>query len=401
MTSTARAGRRRRLLHEGTANASTSNEGVDRPTGSNARFTPPAESASFAVASSVAPRSPLALLAVVAGLALVTGSLTFADRLGLGLSADGDNIAAARLLMVNQPGSLAAWWEAGLWLAVTGQCVLLFGLRRHRTDDLSGAYRWWLIAAMVAVGMSINSATQAHQVVAGQLSSLTGFSPLANGSFWWLAPSSAVLGTVGLRSLLEVKESPLAMVFAGGATVSAVIAAVAGASTVPSLFTAGLSPSLVSAVAAIAMAGCVLLTLLAYSRRIVRESLGEVERPESKKVAEPTIAEAEDTATESETSKPVKAAAEPAKSRPRRATAPAAALAQIDDLEEEEAPVRRRPSASRSKPKRPSIAKETVESKWVSGPEGMDDDYDDGPQSRKLTKAERKRLRREKARDAA
>lgn len=397
MTSSARAGRRRRLLHEGAANSSVQEGGAEESAGSNARFTPPTESASFAVAGSVAPRSPLALLGVVAGLAVVTGALTFADQLGLSLEGGG-NVAAAGLLTVDQPGSLAAWWQAGLWLAVTGQCVLLFGLRRHRTDDMSSAYRWWLIAAVAAVGMSINSATHAHQILAGQLASLTGFSPLANGAFWWLAPGGVLLGAVGLRSLLEVKESPLALAFSGAVVVASILAAVAGSSSAPSALTAGVAPSLVSSTAAMAMAGCVLMTLLAYSRRIVRESLGEVERPASKPVAaiEPAIEEATPVTAEPET-QAVEAVVTKAVSRPRRASATAAVIA--DEVDEEEALSRRRQSASRSKPKRPTLAQETT-TEWVSGPEG-DEDYDDDTQHRKLSKAERKRLRREKARHAA
>ncbi|MEO0530308.1 MAG: hypothetical protein AAF266_06980 [Planctomycetota bacterium] len=324
----------------------------------------------------------------MAGLAVVTASLVFADRLGLVLAESGVNAAAARLLMVDQPGSLAAWWEAGLWLAVTGQCVLLFGMRKHRTDDTSNAYRWWLIAAAAAVGMSITSATHAHQAVAGQMAELTGVSPLPNAAFWWLVPSVVLLGAVGLRSLLEVKESPLAFTFASGAAVASLVAAVAGVLTAPGTLTGGVAPSLVSSAAAMSMAGLTLLTLLAYSRRIVRESLGEVERPATKpaKVNQST----DEKADAEQEFEPAVEDAKPAK-RPRRAEPVIAA--EVDDEEEE--PTRRR----LAKPKRPKLAKETT-TEWVSGPEA-DDEYDEGPKRRKLSKAERKRLRREKARRAA
>jgi len=388
MTSNARTGRRRRILHDGAAgNTPTPNGGEPQPA-TRQRYTPREGSASFAVATSVLPRSPLALLATVFALAAVTAGLAWADQIGVTLAASGAQAAAARLLLIDQPGSLAAWWEAALWLAVATQSVLLFGMRKHRTNDTRGAYRWWLAVAGVSLAMSVGAATTAPAVVASQMAGLTGFSPLADHAFWWFAPGCLVLAALGVRSLMEVKESPVA----GAAGVLAGVLIAGGWSVAAGVLPRGwvVDSPLLAPVATLTGVSLTLLTLLAYSRRIVRETLGELQPP--KPAAKPAESGDEGRSTE------------PARSIPSR-TKPS--TADRDEAEPQRPRIARtepelveRPAARRAKKRREEQA-ESEETRWVSGPEGDDAYEDDGPQRRKLSKSERKRLRREKARRAA
>ncbi|QDT69941.1 hypothetical protein MalM25_28850 [Planctomycetes bacterium MalM25] len=388
--STARAGRRRRMLHEG-AGATGSVASNPEPTtpSSRVRYTPRDGSASFAVASGVLPRSPLALAGVVIGLVAVTAALVWADRFSAGIATA--NAGVARLLSFAQPGSLAAWWEAALWLAVSVQALLLFGVRRQRTDDTRGAYRWWIVVALAALGMSLNSATHAHAAVAVQLAAVTGFSPLAGDAFWWLVPGGLILGGIAIRSLLEIKESPVAAAIGVTGFVIGSVGWLAAAGLMPGLVPTLASP-LFAPAAALAAVSLASVTLLLYSRRIVREAAGEVEAP----VATPKAVERNADAQELKLSAEPEPAPKPTK--PKRQTVAATPEPEAEFAEPDIVPTR---AAKRAKRNAALQASEEPD-RWVSGAEGYNDDgYDDGPSTRKLSKAERKRLRREKARRAA
>lgn len=389
MTSSTRTGRRRRMLHEG-ASAPTAVVSDEDSNGVKVRYTPPEGSSSFAVASRALPRSSMALSIVVAGLLAVTGLVGWAS--GVGSSAVESDSAVALLLNVDRAGSLAAWWEACLWLAVAGQCVLLFGMRRHRTNDLGGSYRWWLFAAAVATGMSVCSATHANTVVASQLASLTGFSPIGGNLFWKVIPGGLLATGAAAWAVLEVRECSASVTYAGAAGLAAAVSAATSAGFVPALG-ASLPTTVIGSVAATTAAVMVLGMLLAYSRRIVRETHGEVAPPAVKKPAQPQTAPALEIDEETED----RSAAPSANSKKRSLAA--------YESEEDEEPAPAKGSAMR-KPRRessrPKLAEETASSKWVGGGEDYSEDYEDeAPQLRKRTKAERKALRREKQRRAA
>lgn len=386
------------MLHEGSAstgNAATL--GAPNEPSARVRYTPRDGSASFSVASGVLPRSPLALAAVATVLVGVAAALLWADRFSAGLATA--NASAARLLNFAQPGSLAAWYEAALWLAVSIQSLLLFGVRRQRTDDTRGAYRWWIIVALVALGMSVNSATHAHAAVAAQMAAVTGFSPLAGDAFWWLAPGALVLGGVLIRSLLEIKESPVAgaVGLLGVAVGSAGWLAAAGLT--PG-FLVGLAPvfgsPLFAPAAVLAAVSLASFTLLLYSRRIVREAAGEVDAP----VATPKSVEKPAEKAKKTETKAAEVEAKPAPTRDRSKPKRPAVVAPEPEAEFDEPEIVPTRAAKRANRRAAQEAAEETD-RWVSGGEGYDEDYDEGPSRRKLSKAERKRLRREKARRAA
>ncbi len=406
MSSSVRDGRRRRLLHEGAGTSTAAPTGDDQPA-EKVRYTPRDGSASFAVASGVAPRSPLAIFGAGVGMIAAVAGLAWADTIGQSIGQTEAGLATARLLRIDQPGSLAAWWEACLWLAVAGQSLLLFGVRRQRTDDTSGAYRWWLAVALLALGMSLNSATEAHAVVAAQLASLTGFSPLTGHAFWWLVPSCLVLGGVAVRSLLEIRESPVAAALGTTGVVLAGVGYVLASGLVPTAVVSLVSPAiggLLAPVAATLAVSFGFLSLLAYSSRIVREAAGEVAAPVVAPKAEKAAAKVAEKKLAA-SSKPAIKDVEEAEEEPapkttkrpqrQRANLKVAETDYEEDLAEPEiVPTRKRKKAAK--------AEASEDSRWVTGGEDYEESYDDDDQPRrKLTKAQRKALRREKARRAA
>jgi hypothetical protein len=81
-------------------------------------------------------------------------------------------------LQPNAAGSLASWFGSALLLCGAVYCCLIYLLRRHRMDDYRGGYRYWVWAAGLLVIASIDTSTGLHQVVADL--------NLAGGRYWWL-----------------------------------------------------------------------------------------------------------------------------------------------------------------------------------------------------------------------
>lgn len=399
MSTTVRDGRRRRLLRDGSASNANPTSKSESPA-EKVRYTPREGSASFAVASGVAPRSPLALCGLAAGLLAVVGGLAWADTFGRAIGQSEAGIATARLLQIDQPGSLAAWWEACLWLAVAMQATLLFGVRRQRTDDTSNAHRWWLVVALVAVGMSLNSATGAHAVVATQLAKLSGFSPLAGHAFWWLLPATLGLGGITVRSLLEIRESRIAALIGVAGVAIATVGYTAAAGLVPSVLAQAFPAvvtSLVVPVSSMVAVSLALLTLLIYSRRIVREANGEVAAPKitPKPVPKAQVAQAPKPKLADTTRDEEPTGKQATRSHSKQTKVKLAEQADDDNFEEPEVVPTKKATRQAAK------AAQAEPTQWVTGGDDFVDDYEEGSKSRKLSKAERKRLRREKERHAA
>ena len=397
MTSSTRTGRRRRLLQEG-ASTLTAVVADGDSSGVKVRYTPPAGSASFAVAARALPQTPIALTTLVAGLLGATALVGWASGGGASIAAADSSLA--HLMNADRPGSLAAWWEASLWLAVAGQCVLLFGMRRHRTNDLGGSYRGWLVAAAVAAGMSLCSATHAGTVFASQAAAITGFSPIGGDLLWKLIPGGLLAVGAAVWVVMEVRECSTAATFAGATGAAVTVAMASSAGFVPS-FGPSLSAGVIGGVTTTAAAVTTLGMLLAYSRRIVRETLGEVAPPVVvKKPSETAKASALELEDDSENEKSHDEPARQAAASKKRS------IAAYHSEEDEEEPASAKGSAmkrTKREASRPRLAEETSdESRWISGSEDFQESYDDeGPQMRKRTKAERKALRREKERRAA
>lgn len=379
MSNSTRTGRRRRLLHDGAATAPTPAPESAEP-GTRVRFTPPAQSASYALASRALPRTPVTL----AGGALALVAITLLVAWVGVAAAPSDSTGLGELLRIGRAGSLAAWWEASLWLAVAGQCVLLFGMRRHRTDDVAGTYHGWLLAAGLATALSAASATHAHAAVASQLAAWSGFQPAA---IWWVGPALLAAAAAGVGIAVEVRECRLAGSLACGAGVALAVATAAATGVVPASLGSvveWLAPPVIASMATAVGATLLLGSLVAYARRIVRETLGEVSPPAA------TRGRAEATPS----------------AEPLLETEPAGAGAPVADesddeafVEEDEDPSRTSHGAARKQRRggtRPRLADSTT-GRWVNGLEDFEEDYDDeAADGRKRAKSERRRERRDR-----
>jgi hypothetical protein len=143
-------------------------------------------------------------LAVIAGLeALYWWMPTLAS------SARGGRLQALDLA---DKGTLAVWFSSTMLTLASLVAILVYTVRRHRSDDYHGHYRVWLWAALCCTLMSIAETARLHEGFQDMMIRLTGTRVFGDGSIWWLAPCFFLLGAVGIRLLLDMRECPLSCV---------------------------------------------------------------------------------------------------------------------------------------------------------------------------------------------
>ena len=263
--------------------------------------------------------------------------------------ADWAQVVSADLISSRVSAGLLAWTSATVLLVSACFSLLIYSLRRHRVDDNRGRYRIWRWDAWACVGLSLNAVVGAHAIVAPILGHLTGWSVLPGNLMWWLIPAALVGSWLLLKVIIESSECRAALSCYLLASLS-LLAAGVFCFWSPSWaveYQDSLHRMLPVAANIFLMTG----TLL-FGRYVVLDVQGLVEHKDNFASAELSVAS-----------------------------------------------VSKRTHKEDSEPS--SSAKETCseESSWVDGSE-PESDYEDQGQ-RKLSKAERKRLRKQKQRRRA
>ena len=103
-------------------------------------------------------------------------------------------------------GSLAVWFSS-MTLALAGAAALVvYSIRRHRIDDYRGHYRIWLWAALCWTVLSVDETASLHEGFKELMSHATGTRVLGDGSIWWVAVYFFVLAAVGTRLFVDMRE---------------------------------------------------------------------------------------------------------------------------------------------------------------------------------------------------
>lgn len=368
-TGTGRDGRRRRVLNDGaraSAAAPTADSGPVEPAAKRRRFAPDDASVSFAIARGVLPTSPWRLTLAVGG-ALVLVALCVVGHLYHTLLP----AALAPLANVQAPTSVAQWLT-GLMTTTAGVlCLVVYGLRSSRTDDVRGLYRWWLTAGVGCLLVSGLLATGAHEIAAGQLVEATGVAVLG-GAIWWVVPAALAFLALAIRPLGDLRESAVSLTFSIAASGCLVVSTLAHLRVLP-----GVAEGHATSVASGALMACLVFAMAAqlrYIRRVLLETDGRLSAPKAK-VKKPAPA-----------AKPVEAKANTAASAPSPKTQPKA-----------QPQPQPKPAAAAKPAAKAAQVKVADESRWTDGSDADDQHYDDDQPRRKLSKAERKRLRKQKA----
>jgi len=158
-------------------------------------------------------------LAVIAGL---EGLYHWMPRLAA--SATDGRVAAFDL---DGEGSLAVWFSS-MTLALAGlTAIVVFTVRRHRADDYPGRYRVWLWAAACWFLLSIDETSSLHEGFKEMMVLVTGTRVLGDGSIWWVTVYFFLLGAVGTRLLVDMRECWLSSAAFVATAVCYVVAVVA------------------------------------------------------------------------------------------------------------------------------------------------------------------------------
>ncbi|MBA4019676.1 MAG: hypothetical protein C0483_21135 [Pirellula sp.] len=324
-------------------------------------------------------------------------------------------------------GSLASWLSTALLTAAAVTAWVVYGVRKHRADDYHGRYRIWFLAASAWLFLGMDEAASLHEALRDLAVGLSGEHGIGHGSVWWLGVFGLVLGFVGLRLALEMRECRLSttLLLACGLVYSAAAVVLLNGELNWFPQVAGIDAVMLEEGLTMTANLLLLTSQLVHARYVVLEAEGEISPRAAKAKKEKTPKTAAKSAKESSAKEPAakeakepvvkiaaKAKAEekaPAKGgglfgwlrktnnidpphavpAPTRKTSdltsvakasnqvPASAFREVDDDESDRA-------ASRVKRVRADFSE-------------SDDEDDDGPRDgRKLSKADRKALRRQK-----
>lgn len=108
-------------------------------------------------------------------------------------------------------GSLAVWFSSATLSLAGLTSLLIYSVRRQRLDDYHGRYRIWLWAGLCWFLMSLDETGSLHEGYKELMSQLTGRRLLGDGSIWWVATYIPLLGIVGIRAVLEMRQNRAAI----------------------------------------------------------------------------------------------------------------------------------------------------------------------------------------------
>lgn len=355
----------------------------------------------------------MVLLPLVAGLLLVAGlEAAYAWLPELAAHTSSGELTAFDLAA---EGSLGSWFSSTTLLLASLAAVLVFMVRRHRQDDYHGRYRVWLWAAALWLLMSIDEGASLHESFQELMTAVSGQRGWGGGALWSIAGYGLLLLAVGTRLVLDMRSCR-----ASTTTFVLAIASYAVAVAVKQK----LVPGLYGARAVMVKEGCemvgnvwLLWAMLLHARYVVLEAEGAlpVRVKREKKVRRSDLAESPAAAEKPKAA--ADSAAAPAKrSWFRRAkvdtahATPPAPAGKAKSAEPKSATVTAR--------RQPSRAEQAAELEYdvdehgdadgdadarrgrVKKPAALrsDDDYDDDSSGPRLSKAQRKAMRRQRDR---
>jgi hypothetical protein len=155
-------------------------------------------------------------LQLLAGAAIVAGlESAYASSLQRA-AADGTVVA---VLDVATKGSLACWFSSLMLLAASVAALLVYTVRRHRTDDYQGRYRVWLWAAGFWFLAATDQAASLREAFRAAMIDWTGTPLYRDGTLWWVVVYALVFGAIGSRLLLDMRPSRLSIAALSAAVV--------------------------------------------------------------------------------------------------------------------------------------------------------------------------------------
>ncbi len=103
-------------------------------------------------------------------------------------------------------GTIAVWFSSTTLTVAAFVAYIVYTVRRHRRDDYHGVYRIWLWASACWLLMSFDETASLHEGFKAMMVHLTGHTLMGDGSLWWAIPYFFLLGAVGIRLLIDMRE---------------------------------------------------------------------------------------------------------------------------------------------------------------------------------------------------
>ena len=201
--------RRRVLLDDNSAassNKSTPNKSK-RQAGSALKYAEAARVDCEARISDLIPTRVYSLLCwFLGGFTLVTGLVVlhgyrfqWAQYLGSG---------CLSILDLTQQPNLATWFSTVALAVASFTAVLIYKIRRHRVDDYRAGYRIWVWTAGFLLLASVNTATGLEDATRGVALHLTGTLIWGDGYVWWVLLVVATFIPLACLLTLDLRRSP-------------------------------------------------------------------------------------------------------------------------------------------------------------------------------------------------
>lgn len=380
-----RTGRRRRVLNEEVLSASSSHvalRAVSAPRSNDPHAPRYGEAASVENHPQITDFVPrrFSTFAMVAALALLSTIALEAIHLYCGRVAAVLGSWATAPLDLTAAGSLAAWLSAVLLLLACFTCLLVYSIRRHKIADDRGRYRIWLAASAACLLLSVASVAPWHRLLAAAAAHYTPWAALRESVFAWILLAGLPLGWIAVRVLADVCESKLAT----SALVMAIacyLTAVAGKlGWLPQI--GPVNEPMATAGATLMGHWMLLLAVVGYARFVVLDAQGLI-------------------AVRSPLSRAKSESADRETKRVSQQALRGDAYESDDDDYAYAGSVKS--FRRRQKTARRSGSATARQTEWIDGslPGPPEDDDGPAPRQRKLSKSERKRLRKLKARERA
>jgi hypothetical protein len=104
-------------------------------------------------------------------------------------------------------GTLAVWFSSFLLTMCGFTALLIYAVRRRREEDYHARYRVWLWAAVCWFVLSIDETGSLHEGFKEMMTYLSGSRLMGDGSLWWVIAYGLVLGQLALMLWIETKGS--------------------------------------------------------------------------------------------------------------------------------------------------------------------------------------------------
>ena len=111
------------------------------------------------------------------------------------------------ILDLSKPANLAAWFSsAGLALGAL-TAIFIYRMRRHRVDDYRARYRVWLWASLGLLAASVHAICGLHEFVQGVTVHFSGTNLWGDGYIWWTIIATAFTTPLTVVLLIDMRRS--------------------------------------------------------------------------------------------------------------------------------------------------------------------------------------------------